>query len=132
MDIETDYTLEREPELEDGSYDYICTELRVEGCYSPGERATWGYYGGSPGCPEEVELCQVFEVLVAEGPLRSYQKGPLTVQIPWEGEFTKDEEESVLDALMEAAKADLESAAEAAAEARYEARMDFERDSYRY
>lgn len=101
MHIETTLYVEREIDGED-----IEIELRVEGYYTPGERASWGYSGGNPASPAEVEIGDISEVLVVEGPLRYRERGPLQVETPWEGELTKDEEETAMEQLFEAARRD--------------------------
>jgi len=51
--------------------DTVYIEFDVEFVYTSGQRASWGYSGGDPGCPAQVEICEV-TVLYMEG--KGYKK----------------------------------------------------------
>ncbi len=115
------YTLEREWE-ENGEWQYVCYELEIDGSYTAGESASWGYYGGSPGCNTEAEIEGIEEWVECACPesLKDYLTrkqvvwvngykfwgGKCHKLVPWKGTLTQDEIESIQERLLEQAEED--------------------------
>jgi hypothetical protein len=106
-----EYELERESpildengEIED--YDYECITLFISGNYDPGEAPSWGYYGGCPGAPADVEIFTI-EVEDEDGK-----------RVKWDGTLDKDEERQVCASLREQAEDEIRMWKEDAAAAR--------------
>jgi len=94
------------------------------GSFTKGEGASWGYYGGSPGSPDEVEIGDISvlepdpertaKVITEKGPdflkdLSGYQGfevsyGVIQKRVPWTGDVSDLDEKEIESQLIEAVK----------------------------
>lgn len=115
-------------ELEREDNDGNITEsslLLIEGNY---ESATaderWGYYGATPGTPEDAEIDSILELVENESGKYCYCNKRYTLK-SWNGTFTKTELEYIVQALCDTARENIADAkAEAAIDA-YNSRNEY-------
>lgn len=121
--MEITYTLCRYDETTDTESE---VELTIEGEYegeTPDE--PWGYYGATPGTPEDAYITDLRIKIPFAGPFCPWKWAPRFFYLPWEGKLTEAEETEVKLALIEYACEEMEAAREDAAVSAYEARMDY-------